>query len=46
MVWVWARTRYKHQDEMLLQEKQVAVANDRTHELSKKGEETDGGLFC
>ena len=46
MVWVRARTRYKEQDEMLLQEKQVAFGNDKTHELSKKGEETDGAHFC
>ena len=44
-MWVIARIRYKDQDEMLLQEEQVAVANDKTHELSKKGEETDGGLL-
>ena len=30
----------------VLQEKQVAVADDKTHELSKKGEEIDGALFC
>ena len=45
-MWVRALTRYKDQDEMLLQEKQVSAANDKTHELSKKGEEKNGGLFC
>ena len=29
----------------MLKEKQVAVADDKTHELSKKGEETDGALI-